>query len=112
MFNGLMYIVVDVLILGMAIISKTKNVNKSRIGINMTILSFLFFLIGYSSEIVQRISWYYLYGNIIALPSLYEITKQKKYQNIVRFSFIALAILIYYYRFSNNLYTNYLFYWE
>ena len=111
-FNGIMYVIIDLLIIAMAIITKKNNNNKNKIGINMTVLSLIFFVSGYFVEISQRISWYFLYGTIIALPNLYTLIENKRNQEVVRFLFLIFAILLFIYRFSNNQYSNYEFFWS
>lgn len=110
-YNGISYVIVYLIIIIMAIITKKEHNNINKIGINMTFLSFVFFTLGYYVEIAQRISWYFLYGNIIALPNLYMLSKDKD-RKMIRGFFIILAIIIYLYRFSNNLYTDYHFFWQ
>ena len=111
-FNGIMYVIIDLLIIVMAIITKNENNNRNKIGINMTILSLIFFILGYFVEISQRISWYFLYGTIVALPNLYTLIENKRNQEVVRLLFLIFAIILFIYRFSNNQYSNYEFFWN
>lgn len=111
-FNGIMYIVIYIIIILMSLITKKENNNDNKISLNMTILSSIFFVFGYFIEISQRISWYYLFGVSSALPNIYSLVSNKKSALIIRVMFLTLAIAIFVHRFSNNVYSEYIFFWE
>ena len=115
-FNGIVPIMIYTVAIVFQIISDNNNPNNQGTGYIATMTSIglgLYFLRFYSM-IFERIAFYYSYGHIVALSSVFDWVDKQDYKlrTVMRLIIYGLCILLFYHRLKTAEYGNYMFFWQ
>lgn len=112
--GGFVAVAIYVIVLAITIIfsGKKRKEKDYSFFIFMTLIGFVLFLMRYTSvRIIERISYYFMFGQIIALPSV--SSRFDRHVNVAfKYSVIALSLLLYVYRLSESGLVEYHFFWQ
>ena len=105
-------IYVIILIVALVFADKKRKDKDYSFFFFMTLLGAVFYLMRYTEvQIAERISWYFMFGQIITLPSV--ITRfDKSVSFVIKSIIIVLCIALFAYRLSGDGLVAYRFFWQ
>lgn len=90
---------------------KGKYKDNANVGVNMTLIGLGIYICRYSVQILQRMSFFYTPGSIIALPEVINHVREPRLRFSLRTLAIILAFILFLRRIGYSEYGNYQFFW-
>lgn len=84
----------------------------SYVGFSMTAIGFGLYFLRFYNMALERISFYFLQGNPVALADVIGCFKRDRYEKVFEMAIVALCFLLFLRRLSNASYADYIFMWE
>lgn len=109
-FGGLVPITIYTIILLLAYV-KNEN-HKFSLGTNMTAVGLAIYLTRYKVLAMERVSFFFTPGSIVALPEVVRSFKDKRTAQIINCTAIILALALFIYRLTYAEYADYRFFWQ
>ncbi len=78
----------------------------------MLIVALGLYLMRYKTQAIERISFYYTPALIVQLPNTINLITDKRIKQLINFTAILLAIVLFIYRTHTAEYGNYKFFWQ
>lgn len=109
-FGGL----VPIAIYAIAIILSLRHRKKLQpyIGVNMAAIGVSIYVLRYLALVLQRISYYFLPGVLIALPEGIAAEEDKHLRALLQLAAVSLSIALFAYRIGSEPWGPYLFFWQ
>lgn len=122
-FNGIVPILIYAITLaGQILFVKSRKTSEnsedsleqrdSYVGFSMTAIGFGLYFLRFYNMALQRISFYFVQGNPVALADVIGCFKRDRYEKVFEMAIVALCFLLFLRRLSNASYADYIFMWE
>lgn len=109
-YGGLVPITIFLLTIGMSIWRRSRL--TSWVGLNMTVLSLAIYVMRYTTLALERVSFYFTPGVVVALPDAISSLEDANLRAAVQVVAISLALALFVYRLFTSEWALYRFFWQ
>jgi hypothetical protein len=85
---------------------------RNWIGVNMTMIGLAIYVMRYATLVLERISFYFTQGVIVALPEAINSETDARLRTVLQIAAVSLAVALFAYRITTSEWGVYRFFWQ